>query len=90
MGLAFILVFLIVTNANILTFCEGYYLELLKYNGEQSQNEGVVRTFLADYDQDLQKLRTELVQAQWDFSIDPTEENAQKIKVYSQMVKCIF
>ena len=86
MKLAFHLVFLTVTIATFFTFCEGYYLELLKYNDEQPQSEGEVRSFLADYDQDIQKLRTELVQTKWDFSIDPTEENAQKIKVYSQMV----
>ena len=87
MRLAFHLVFLIVTIANtFLAFTEGYYLDLLKISKEQQEHEGEVRAFLSDYNEDLQKLRTELVRAEWDFSIDPTDENMQKVDVFSQMV----
>ena len=83
MKLAFHLVFLIVT---IINFCEAYYLNLLKIHKDQQKQEGEVRAFLSDYNEDLQKLRTELVRAKWDFSIDQSDENARKIDVFSQMV----
>ena len=87
MRLTFHLVFLIVTITNtFLAFCEGYYLDLLKISKEQQENEGEVRAFLSDYNEDLQRLRTELVRAEWDLSLDPTEENKQKVDVFSQMV----
>ena len=87
MRLAFHLVFLIVTITNtFISDCDGYYLDLLKINENQQKEEGEVRAFLSDYNEDLQKLRTELVRAKWDFSIDQSDENARKIDVFSQMV----
>ena len=87
MRLAFHLVFLIVTiTYTFINFCDGYYLDLLKINDYQQKQEGEVRAFLSDYNEDLQKLRTELVRAKWDFSIDHSDENARKIDVFSQMV----
>ena len=87
MRLAFHLVFLIVTiKNNLISYCDGYYLDLLKINENQQKQEGEVRAFLSDYNEDLQKLRTELVRAKWDFSIDQSDENARKIDVFSQMV----
>ena len=87
MRLAFHLVFLIVTiTITFISYCDGYYLDLLKINENQQKQEGEVRAFLSDYNEDLQKLRTELVRAKWDFSIDQSDENARKIDVFSQMV----
>ena len=87
MRLGFHLVFLSATIVStFLTLCEGYYLDLLRINEEHQKNEGEVRAFLSDYNEDLQKLRTELVRAKWDFSVDKSDENKQKVDVLSHMV----
>ena len=72
---------LVVTVAfcNIFLLCEGYYLELLKYNLEYSDNEEEAREFLTKYDNEVQKLNTDATLAEWNYYTNITEEN-QKSK----------
>ena len=83
--LHFRLIFAIATFG-LFSFCEGYYLELLRYNIDHSTDEQEAKTFLSNYDSEVQKLRTEVTLAEWNFNTNLTKENERVLNSVSKKV----
>ena len=61
--------------ATLYSVCSGFYLDLLTYNLESSNNETEARQFLSNYDKEVQKLLTESTVAEWNYYTNLTDEN---------------
>jgi hypothetical protein len=70
----------------LFSFCEGYYLELLRYTVDHSTNEQEAKTFLSNYDKEIQKLQTEVTLAEWNFNTNLTKENERVLSSVSKKV----
>ena len=83
--LNFLLIFAIATFG-LCSLCDGYYLELLRYNLDHSTNEQEAKLFLSNYDKEVQKLRTEVTLAEWNFNANLTKENERVLNSVSKQV----
>ena len=77
---------LAIATFSLCSFCDGYYLELLRYNLDQSTNEQEAKSFLSNYDKEVQKLRTEVALAEWNFKTNITKENERLLNSVSKKV----
>ena len=73
--------------ATLISFCEGYYLQLLGYTLDKSDNEQSAKDFLSNYDTELQKLLTESTLAEWNYYTNLTTENEEVNNAVSLKVK---
>ena len=73
--------------ATLISFCEGYYLQLLGYTLDKSDNEQSAKDFLSNYDTELQKLLTESTLAEWNYYTNLTTENEKINNAVSLKVK---
>ena len=61
--------------AIVLSKSDGFYLDLLAYNLEPSNNETEARLFLSSYDKEVQSLTTESTIAEWKYYTNLTDDN---------------
>ena len=61
--------------ATLLSMCTGFYLDLLTYNLESSNNETEARQFLSNYDKEVKEILTEFTVAAWNYYTNITDEN---------------
>ena len=66
---------IVIIFATLLSMCTGFYLDLLTYNLESSNNETEAIQFLSNYDKEVQKLLTESTVAEWNYYTNLTDEN---------------
>ena len=67
--------FVLFVLAIILSKSTGFYLDLLAYNLEPSNNETEARLFLSNYDKEVQSLTTESTIAEWKYYTNLTDDN---------------
>ena len=76
--------------ATLLSMCTGFYLDLLTYNLESSNNETEAIQFLSNYDKEVQKLLTESTVAEWNYYTNLTDENEKTNSAKSLKVSYTF
>ena len=76
--------------AILLSKSYGFYLDLLSYNLEPSNNETEARLFLEAYNKEVQLLQTESTIAEWKYYTNLTDDNEKASSALSLKVGKFF